>query len=173
MHSWSEVLGMGVNLLIMDAGALRTPEYLSLAIDLALQKWGLAVARTAVYHGISICWKNQLAAKNFLVHVIDEIPLSALDEHNFEAVRRVPVSVSTTLPIRVPVLPASGSTAVTDTAGPCFFDLSHVLGISTTPCGRQPCFFKHLSTREIIEQKPALAVLLQARPDLLKAIESL
>ena len=83
MYSWSEVLGMGVNLLIMDAGALRTPEYLSFAIDLALQKWGLAVARTTVYHGIPICWTNQLAAKNFLVHIIDEIPLSALDEHNF------------------------------------------------------------------------------------------
>ena len=174
IHSWSEIFSMGVNLLIMDAGALRSPEYLSFAIDLALQKWGLAVARTTVYHGIPICWSSQLAAKNFLLHVIDGIPLSALDEHNFEAVRRAPTSVSTAVPIRVSgpahVPPTSGTT---DTAGPCFFDLSYVLGISKIPCGRHPCYFTHLSLKEIGNQKPALTALLQARPDLVKAIESL
>ena len=39
MHSLSQILGMGVNVVIMDAGALRTPEYVTFAIDLALQKW--------------------------------------------------------------------------------------------------------------------------------------
>ena len=176
MHSWSQILGMGVNLVIMDAGALRTPEYLTFAVDLALQKWGLAVTRTAVYHGIPICWKSQLAAKNFLVHVIDEISLSALDEPNFEAVRRIAVPVSSpvaALPISVPALPVSGSSAGADTAGPCFFNLSHVLGVSTTPCSRQPCFFRHMSKQEIKEQRPALSLLLPSRPDLLKAMESL
>ena len=177
MYSWSEVLGMGVNLLIMDAGALRTPEYLSFALDLALQKWGLAVARTTTYHGIPICWTSQLAAKNFLVHAIDDIPMSALDEHNFEAVLRVSVAIPTASPVRVSVPtyapPAGVSGAVTDTAGPCFFALSHVLGVSKVPCGRHTCTFKHLSLQEIVDQRQTLTPLLQARPELLKAIESL
>ena len=44
MHSWSQIIGMGINLIVIDSGALRTPEYLAFAIDLALQQWGSAVA---------------------------------------------------------------------------------------------------------------------------------
>ena len=114
-------------------------------------------------------------AKNFLVHVVDEIPLSALDEQNFEALRRVagPGGSVPALAISVPALPESGSSAVADIAGPCFFDLGYVLGVSTTPCSRQPCFFCHMSKQEIKEQRPALSLLLPSRPDLLKAMKSL